>query len=212
MVPADEKAPNRSPPVERHTDAKGQRGELGAGTNIEAALQLAYGLYPAGFLKRAVLLSDGVQTDGDVLAEANRAREFGVRLFTIPYRRPVPPEVSVRGLRLPDKVKVGETFEIHADIYASRPTKAHARLYQGEALNGLEGVRDLDLRPGPNDVVFRSVNRAAGQMTYLFELDQVAEDTFKENNRYSVTIDVPGRPTVLYIEGTPSMASPSSAP
>jgi uncharacterized membrane protein len=105
-------------------------------------------------------------------------------------------------------VKVGETFEIHADVFATRATQAHCRLYQGEAINGLDGSRDLDLRAGPNDVVFRSVNRAAGQMTYLFELDRVAEDTFKENNRYSVTIDVPGRPTVLYIEGAPQHGQP----
>src|SRR5204862_1940117 len=107
------------PPIGRHVNEKGERGELGAGTNLQAALQLAYGLYVPGYLKRAVLLSDGVQTDGDVLAESNRARDFGVKLFTVPYRRPVPPEVAVRGLRLPDKVKVGETFEIHADVYAS---------------------------------------------------------------------------------------------
>lgn len=211
LIPGVDKEREKPPVIERHLDAKGQRSELGAGSNLEAALQLAYGLYPTGYLKRAVLLSDGVQTDGDFLAEANRAKDFGVRVFTVPYRRPVPPEVAVRSLRMPDRVKVGETFEIHADIYSSRATKAHARLYQGEALNGLDGVRDLELRAGPNDLVWRSVNRQAGQVTYLFELDQIAEDTFKENNRYSVTIDVPGRPAVLYIEGTPQHGQPLSS-
>lgn len=208
LVSPDEEAPDKPPRIERHVDAKGQRSELGAGSNLQAALQLAYGLYAPGFLKRAVVLSDGVQTDGDFLAEANRARDFGVHVFTMPYRRAVPPEVAVRGLRLPDRVKVGETFEIHADIYASRATKAQAKLYQGEALNGLEGVREVDLKAGTNDVVFRSVNRQAGQVTYLFELLQIAEDTFKENNRYAVTIDVPGRPRVLYVEGTPEHSGP----
>lgn len=204
-------AERRAPAIGRHLDAKGQRGDLGAGSNLQAALQLAYGLYPPGYLKRAVLMSDGVQTDGDVLAEANRARDFGVRLFSIPYRRPAPPEVAVRELRMPDRVKVGETFEIHADIYASRATKARARLFQGEALNGLEGIRDLELKAGPNDVVFKSVVRIAGQVTYAFELDQIADDKFKENNRYATTIDVPGRPSVLYIEGTPQHAGPLSS-
>ena len=112
---------------------------------MKAALQLAYGLYPQGFLKRAVLFSDGVQTEGDVLAEANRAKAFGVKLFTVPYRRPAPPEVAVRELKMPERVKVGETFAVHADIYATRPTKARVRLYQGEALNGLDGLKQLDL-------------------------------------------------------------------
>jgi hypothetical protein len=189
---------------------KGERGDLGSASNAQAALQLAYGLYVPGYLKRAVLLSDGVQTDGDLLAEANRARDFGAKLFTIPFRRPAPPEVALREVRMPDRVKVGETFEIHADIYASRATKARAKLYQGEALNGLEGVRELDLKAGPNDVVFKSVVRVAGQVTYALDLEDIAEDKFKENNRYATTIDVPGRPAVLYVEGTPQHAAPLS--
>ncbi|HVY45095.1 MAG TPA: VWA domain-containing protein, partial [Minicystis sp.] len=167
--------------------------------------------YQPGYLKRAVLLSDGVQTDGDVLAEANRARELGIRLFTVPYRRPAPPEVAVRDLKMPDKVKVGETFEIHADVYASRATTAHAKLFQGEALNGLEGVKDLELKAGDNDVMFKSVVRIPGQVTYLLELDGIKDDTFKENNRFATTIDVPGRPAVLYVEGTPQHGQPLSS-
>jgi Ca-activated chloride channel homolog len=202
------------PPIERHQNEPGapvspaEQGGPGAGSNLQAALQLTYGLYPPGYLKRAVLLSDGVQTDGDILAEANRARANGVRLFSIPYRRPAPPEVALRELRLPDRVKVGETFEVHADIYASRATTARARLWQGEALNGLDGARQLELKAGNNDVVFKSVVRVAGQVTYLCELDEIPEDKFKENNRYATTIDVPGRPAVLYIEGSPQHAQP----
>jgi Ca-activated chloride channel homolog len=206
-----EDADRRAPSIERHRDEKGQRGDLGAGSNLQAALQLAYGLYPPGYLKRAVLFSDGAQTDGDVLAEANRARDFGVRLFTIPYRRPAPPEVAVRELRMPDRVKVGETFEIHADVYASRAATARARLYQGEALNGLEGIKEIELKAGPNDVAWKSVVRIAGQVTYALDLDEIAEDKFKENNRCATTIDVPGRPSVLYIEGTPQHAGPLSS-
>jgi Ca-activated chloride channel homolog len=211
LVDADEKKPDAPPAIERHADEKGQRAELGAGSNLQAALQLAYGLYPPGYLKRAVLLSDGVQTDGDILAEANRARAFGIRLFTIPFRRPAPPEVAIRELRMPERVKVGETFAIHADIYATRPTKATAKLFQGEALNGLEGIRELDLKAGSNDVSWKSVVRIAGQITYLLELDKIKEDKFKENNRFATTIDVPGRPGVLYIEGTPQHGQPFSS-
>ncbi|NUP11526.1 MAG: VWA domain-containing protein [Polyangiaceae bacterium] len=196
--------------IERHGDpnASGDPANEGSGSNLQAALQLAYGLYPPGYLKRAVVLSDGSETDGDLLAEANRAKDFGVRLFTIPYTRPTPPEVAVQELKMPDAVKVGETFEIKSKIYASRATKARARLYQDEVLNGLEGVRELDLKAGPNDVVFKSVVRVAGPMTYSFELDQIGEDRFTGNNRIETSVDVPGRPRVLYIEGTPQHATP----
>lgn len=205
-----------APKLERHdlppqpgkdgTPAKGRTG-LGAATDISSAMQLAYGLYPSGYLRRAVILSDGVQTDGDILAEANRAREFGVKIFTVPYHRPVPGEVALRDLRLPEKVRVGEPFNLHANIFSSRPQKVRATLKQGEAINGLDGIRDLDLKPGDNDVTFKSVVRVAGEVTYALDLQDIPEDRFKENNRFAVSVAVPGRPSVLYAEGNTARAS-----
>ncbi|MBK6520743.1 MAG: VWA domain-containing protein [Polyangiaceae bacterium] len=196
--------------IERHGDpnASGDPKNEGSGSNLQAALQLAYGLYPPGYLKRAVVLSDGSETDGDLLAEASRARAFGIRLFTTPYTRPTPPEVAVQELKLPDVVKVGETFEAKAKIYSSRATTARARLWQDELLNGLEGVRKIDLKAGPNEVVFKSVVRVAGPMSYSFELDEIGADRFTGNNRVETAVDIPGRPRVLYIEGTPQHATP----
>lgn len=202
--------PDAAPELERHTEPDGTPGTHGAGSNLQAALQLAYGLYPPGYLRRAVLVSDGLQTDGNLLAEANRARDYGVTLHVQPYRRPVPGEVALRELRMPDRVQVGETFEIHADIYATRQTKARARLYQGETLNALDPLRNLELEAGPNDVVFKSVVRVAGEVTYALELDEIQTDRFDQNNRSATTVDVPGRPTVLYVEHQPQHASPLS--
>lgn len=202
----------------RHTPTESSSAQAGgnereppqkpaASTDIQAALQLAYGVLPPGYLKRAVLITDGVETDGDLLAEANRARGFGVRLSAIPLRRPPPGEVSVVALNLPDKVDVGQTFPVRAEIYASRPTRARARLFQGEALNGLEGVRELDLVAGKNEVEFKSVVRLGGEVTYALELEPRGPDKFKENNSYRATLEVPGRPLVLYVEGQPQRAS-----
>lgn len=228
--PGDPKAP--PPKIERH-DAPGERIH-GAGSDVQAALQLAYGLYPQGFLKRIVLYSDGVQTAGDALAEAGRAQEFGVKLYTVPYKRAVPAEVAVRELRVPSKIKVGEAFELRAILFSNRPAKVRARLYQGEALNGLDGIRDLDLKPGENDIPFKSVVRVPGSVTYALDVEPLALitgpapatsavpstsasvapppppgkpmpkpglDRFVENNKYAVTVAVPGRPSVLYVEG-----------
>jgi uncharacterized membrane protein len=214
VVPIADNA-KEAPALERHDlpptlkdgmPPKGRTG-LGAATDLASALQLAYGLYPSGYLRRAVIFSDGVQTDGDVLAEANRARDFGVKLFTVPYHRPVPGEVALRDLRLPEKVRVGEPFNLHANIFSSRPQKVRATLKQGEAINGLDGIREIDLKPGDNDVTFKSVVRVAGEVTYALDLTDIPEDRFKENNRFAVSVAVPGRPTVLYAEGNTARAS-----
>jgi Ca-activated chloride channel family protein len=186
--------------------AGGARRE-GAATDIQAALELAYGVFPPGYLKRVALVTDGVETDGNVLAEAERAKSFGVRVSAIPLRRPPPAEVAVRSLRAPGKVQIGEPFELVADVYASRPTTARAHLYQGEVLNGLGGVRDLTLPAGNSEVRFPSVVRVGGKVTYSLEVDHIGADTFAANNRVAASVDVPGRPSVLYIDGQPQRAS-----
>ncbi len=222
VVPIAEDA-KEAPPLERHDvpppveaaaagDEKKDKGApkrtgLGAATDLASAMQLAYGQYPAGYLRRAVFLTDGVQTDGDILAEANRARAFGVKVFAIPYHRPVPGEVALRELRVPDKVRVGEPFNLHANVFSSRPQRVRATLKQGESINGLDGVRTIDLKAGDNDVTFKSVVRVAGEVTYALDLSDIPEDRFKENNRVAVSLAVPGRPTVLYAEGNPSRAN-----
>ncbi|HZO12822.1 MAG TPA: VWA domain-containing protein, partial [Polyangiaceae bacterium] len=206
LAPGDNDAP---PKLERHKMAAEKNGDNpGGGSNLQAALQLAYGLYPPGYLRRAVIISDGLQTDGDVLAEANRAAGHKVKLHAIPYRRPPPAEVAVREMTMPERVKVGETFEVKADVYASRNTKVKARLFQGQTLNGLDGIKDIELKPGANQVVFKSVVRVPGEVTYALSIDDVKSDRFKENNKWSTTVDVPGRPQVLYVEGTPQHAGP----
>jgi uncharacterized membrane protein len=192
----------------RWKDAKDAKGAPApSGSNIQAALELSYGLFPPGYLKRIVLFSDGLETEGSLLSEANHAKRFGARLYVRPYRDPPPGEVAVRALRLPDKVDIGQPFDVVAEVYASRATTAKARLFQGETLNGLEGVRDLTLKAGDNEVKFKSVVRVGGEVTYGLKLSDIAEDRFTQNNALDVTLDVPGRPQVLYVEGQPQRGS-----
>jgi Ca-activated chloride channel homolog len=178
-----------------------------AGTNLQAALELGYGLFPPGYLKRAVIFSDGVETNGDVLAAASRARELGVRVSVAPYDAKPPPEVAVTGLRLPEKVDVGQSFDVVGELYATRAESVRVRLYQGETLNGLDSVRELSLKPGRNELKFQSVVRVGGAVTYSLVADSVGQDSFASNNRFSATLDVAGRPQVLYVEGQPARAT-----
>lgn len=179
----------------------------GAGSDIEAALELAYGVFPPGYLKRAVLFSDGVETQGNLLAEAGRAARFGVTLHVYPYTLPPPGEVAIVNLELPSKVEIGEPFKVRAQVYASRENAARARLYQGEMLNGLDAVRDVSLSPGLNEIEFDSVVRFGGEVEYSLRLDSIRQDSFAQNNQVSTKLDVPGRPSVLYVEGQPRRAN-----
>jgi Mg-chelatase subunit ChlD len=200
-VPIDGEGKLTAPRIERHGST------LGTATDIASALQLAYGLYPEGYLRRAVILSDGVQTDGDLLAEANRARVYRVKLFAVPYKRPVPGEVAVRDLRVPEHVHEGETFDVHAQVFSSVRQTAKLVLKQGDVVNGLDGFRQIDLRAGDNDVVFRSKAAVPGAATYVLEASEMAQDRFKENNRATTVVAVLGKPVVLYVDGEPARAT-----
>jgi uncharacterized membrane protein len=206
--PVTNDPPTQGPP---QATAKAPKAGLGAATDIASAMQLAYGLFPAGYLRRAVLLSDGVQTDGDLLAEANRARGFDVKIFSIPYHRPVPGEVAVRDLKLPDKIHEGETFDIHAQVFSSVPQKVRVVLKQGDVINAIDGVKSVDLQAGDNDLAFKSKAVLPGDVTYSFEVTDIPEDRFKENNRYTAVAAVIGKPTILYVEGNPARAGYLSA-
>lgn len=198
--------PQREIPSLREPQA-GARDAAFSESNLQAALQLAYGVLPSGYLARVVLLSDGVETRGDLLSEAHRARQFGVKVFTLPFDRPAPAEVAVRELSIPSGVKVGEPFFVSADIYATEPSSVRARLFQGDVLNGLDGVRTLELAAGHNEVRFRSVVRLGGPVSYRLELDELSRDQFAANNQFVTSVEVPGRPTVLYVEGQPARAT-----
>ncbi len=190
-----------APRIERHGPG------LGGATDIASALQLAYGLFPEGYLRRAVILSDGVQTDGDLLAEAQRARSYGVKLFASPYKRPVPGEVAVRDLRVPDKIHEGETFDVHAQVFSSVAQKVKVVLKQGDVVNGLDGVREVDLAPGDNDIVFKSKAAVPGEVTYALDVSDAVQDRFQENNRATAVAAVLGKPVVLYVDGNPARAT-----
>jgi Ca-activated chloride channel homolog len=194
-------AEGKAPILQRHGPG------LGAGTDIASALELAYGLYPAGYLRRAVILSDGVQTDGDLLAEVNRAVGFGVRVFAVPSKSPVPGEVAVRELRVPDRVREQEPFDLHAQVFSSVPQRVKLSLKQGDVVNGLEGVKVVDLQAGDNDVTFKSKAAVPGDVTYSLDVSEAAHDQFPENNRGTAVVAVLGMPLVLYVDGNPARAS-----
>ena len=109
---------SRCPPaIKRHVGA-------GAGTDTQAAMQLAYGLYPDGYLPRMVIVSDGNQTVGDVAVEAYRAKELGVKVSWRTFDQDKTSEIRVVGVTVPDEIKVGQPFEVTAEVWSTEAQTA----------------------------------------------------------------------------------------
>jgi Mg-chelatase subunit ChlD len=179
----------------------------GDASDLAAAVQLAYGLYPPGTLARAVIVSDGNETAGNLAAEAFSARDRGVRVSYASFPAEQDDEVLVRSLKLPADVKVGAPFEVTADVYASRAGRAVVTLYRDEFVNPLDGRKEIDLRPGENTVRWRSEILQPGFTTFKAVLSTKLKDHFAANNQAVASVAVRGKPRVLYIEGEPQSAS-----
>jgi Mg-chelatase subunit ChlD len=186
----------KAPRIVRHAGA----GE-GKGTDIQAALQLAYGLYPPGYLPRAVVISDGLQTTGDLLTEAYKARQFGVKVSWQLFDAAKQKEIRVAGIRLPDEIKVGAPFEVVGEIWSTHEETVQVALRQDDFPNGLEPVKTVELHEGVNRVSFQSEAKQAGFTTYQMAVRQPKDDTEAGNNEATMTAPVKGRPRILYVEG-----------
>ncbi|MBA3538464.1 MAG: VWA domain-containing protein, partial [Deltaproteobacteria bacterium] len=180
--------------IKRHVGA-------GAGTDAQAAMQLAYGLYPDGFLPRMLIISDGNQTGGDLAIEAYRAKEMNVKVSWRTFDQDKTSEIRVVGLTAPEDIKVGQPYEVTAEIWSTEKQNVTLALQQDEFPNPLEASKNLDLREGKNLVKFKSDAKHAGATTYRLRVVKFERDTEAQNNAAVTTAPVKGRPNVLYVEG-----------
>lgn len=180
--------------IQRHANA-------GAGTDTQGAMQLAYGLFPQGFVPHLVVISDGNETEGDIAVEAYRAKELGVKVSWKNFDADATSEVRVVGVTTPDEIKVGQPYDVTAEVWSTEKQTVTLSLQQDEFPNGLEAAKTVELREGKNLVKFKSEAKRAGYTTYRLRLSQVTHDTEKQNNEAVMTAPVKGKPSVLYVEG-----------
>jgi Mg-chelatase subunit ChlD len=173
------------------------------GTDLEAALQLAYGLYPPGTIRRAVLITDGNETEGNLLVQAEGARARGVHVDHVTAPGAGEDEVLVRAVHLPPDVKLGAPFEVTAEVYASSAQHATVTLYRDEFVNPLEGRKEIDLEPGKNVIRWKGEVTQPGFTTFRAVLGGKLKDHFAANNQAAASAIVKGKPRVLYVEGEP---------
>jgi uncharacterized membrane protein/uncharacterized protein YegL len=191
----------RKPDGQPLSAAIARHAGAGAGTDTQAAMQLAYGIYPDGYLPRMVIISDGNQTQGDLAVEAYRAKELGVKVSWRTFDQDKTSEVRVVGVTVPDDLKVGQPYEVTAEVWSTEKQTVTLNLQQDEFPNGLEPFKTVELREGKNLIKFKSDAKHAGATTYRLSLAKVEHDTEKQNNVAVMTAPVKGRPNILYVEG-----------
>ena len=176
--------------------------DAGDTTNIAQAIETAWGTFPANANKRIVLITDGVETQGDAVHTALRGKDFGIQIDTVPLYPSDEPEVMVQRLDMPAQVKQGAPFNIEVLIHSNHEDVAEIRLFKNKFEVAKQEAR---LEEGENRVIFTQTAMESGTLTYD-ALCRSTKDTRYDNNRALGIVSVSGKPKVLLIDENESQA------
>lgn len=174
------------------------------GTDLQSAIDIATAGIPPHFVPHVVLLSDGNETDGDVMSAAVSAE---LRLSTVPLATRDDPEIQVSAVNVPAQVADGEPFKIEVIVDANHDDKAVIEVFSGEYRIASE-LRDI--KEGENKFYFtqqvKKPTEFSAQIKRPADATDSFQDTLLDNNLASGLVFTAGKPRVLMIESVPELA------
>ncbi len=164
-------------------------------TDIAAALRAARGLIGASG-GRVVLLSDGLQTRGDALAEARALALAGIPVDTEQYQAPALSEFWIATVETPATLREGEEFTARIVMVSTVATSVQLEMTAGNERVLTQQVR---LSPGENTYLYTG---RAGEPGILRLQATISgqPDTLARNNRAGAAILVAPMPRILMVE------------
>ncbi len=198
---------------------------ISPGTNIAEAVRLGLAMFPADTAKRLVLVTDGNETDGNVLEAVRQAagaaatnieltayavrnrRGVGVPIDVVPIAYNVTNDVQIARIEAPPTALPGQTVTVRIILEAASPTAGWLTLRR-------EG-EPVDLNPQGRGAQ-RYVELPAGQSVHLaqvtlgetpinrfeaiFEAADPTQDVLPENNRAEAFTATPSKGSVLVLD------------
>ncbi|MBS1720276.1 MAG: VWA domain-containing protein [Armatimonadetes bacterium] len=172
-----------------------------SGSNLAAALRLGIASLPSDRNRRIVLLSDGNETEGDLLQAAEIAATEGVTIDIVPLgTETARPEAYVADLQTPSDARVGAKALIRTRVVANKPMSAELSLDRDGLIRTKKRVQ---LNPGENVIVFEEPVEREGLGRY--HVSMTAEgDTDQRNNSGLAVLSAKGPSRVMLVEATPA--------
>ena len=169
-------------------------------SNLQAALAAASDAVPAGRKGHFLLLSDGLETEGDLMSQARKTADRGGARLDALWVEPAAqtPEIEISRVETPLSVSLGQSCEIVVECKANVSVKGTLRLLSG---NSVEGEKKLSGPAGISTYRFKVTPTAGGTAVYRAEL-KPDQDTITENNRRDICLQVLTGEKVLLLEGT----------
>jgi uncharacterized membrane protein len=171
----------------------------GSATDLGAAARLGQGVLGSERRRRAVLLSDGRQTAGDLERAAEALSDDGIVLDVVPLIDGARPDLLVEEVRAPNRVRAGEEYDVVGVLRNTGVEPAAASVVI--SADGVEvHRRDVTVESGRTEIRLGRTAADEGVVRYEVRLASAAS-TVPENDVARAAVQVDGPAQVLVVEG-----------
>ena len=177
-------------------------------TDLAEAVQLGLALFPSGYAKRMIVLSDGAQTSGDVFEAAKFATASDVQIVVLPLVDQTGAEALITSVDLPTHLRPGEQFDLNVSVQANEPTRAVIQVLGGDQVLYQQ---THDVRRGSQTFNLPLTAGEPGFVNYQVQISPEL-DSFYQNNRLDAYSQVEGPPKILMVAPDPGEPLPSGEP
>ena len=169
-------------------------------TNVAAALEYSRGLLTKPKTSKIVLISDGIETDGEALDKINEIASDGIKIDTVYYPNETHMEVQIVNVELPKKaIEANVPFtmkvNIKSNVYGEGQKMSLALIDNGDEI----GSNEIALLNEEQTVEISYEIEETGlhQLCFKIENDQ---DTLTENNVYYTYVYLEVFDNILIVE------------
>lgn len=166
-------------------------------TNMEAAIQSALALFPEESKKRLVLITDGEENEGSIMNLSSTLVANQVQTKILKVNHDTTKEVYIDKVVVPEKVDLGDPFQVKVQIKSNISTAAILYLYSGTELKATE---EVTLQVGENQFIFKDIQTSDGLKSYRVRIEPL-EDSKTINNEYVAFTQAKAGEKILLIEG-----------
>ncbi len=175
-------------------------------TDVAGAVRMAMALFPHDAAKRIVLLSDGNDNMGDVLAQASAAAADGVVIDVVPLWYTISNEVYFDKMIAPTSAEEGEQVPIRMILHSRRHASGNIELYHnGRRVELPTEAARVTLAPGPNPLYMKLPINETGPQRFeaIFAPDDPQMDEIADNNKATAFSFVSGKSRALLLTMNP---------
>lgn len=176
----------------------------GSATDIAAALNYAKGLLKEKRNARLVLLSDGLETDGDASSAVKSIAQDGISVFAV-YFNPaaIQSETQIERIEVGKNASVGGVTDVSVYLRSTGKDNVRLTLYD----NGNEWAKKTLTVNGGLEKLGFSYSFATSGLHEICAKIEVGNDTFTENNIAYSYAYIASSDKVLIVDGTGDQAS-----